>query len=58
VNARAEHLLDEALTLDPQERSALALALLDSLEGEDESVVSQAWAEEILPAQGTLAQRH
>lgn len=47
MNARIGHLLDEALALDPDDRSALVLALLDSLGGEDEATVSKAWAEEI-----------
>jgi putative addiction module component (TIGR02574 family) len=47
MNARTAELMDEALALDPQERSVLMIALLDSLEGEDEALVSQAWAAEI-----------
>ena len=47
MNARVDHLIDEALALAPEERSAVALALLDSLGGEDEASVSQAWADEI-----------
>jgi putative addiction module component (TIGR02574 family) len=47
MNARVDHLIDEALALAPDERSAVALALLDSLDGEDESVVSKAWTDEI-----------
>jgi putative addiction module component (TIGR02574 family) len=47
MNARMDHLLDEALALAPNERSALMVALLDSLDGEDEMAVSQAWADEI-----------
>ncbi len=47
MNARIDHLLDEALALEPVERSALVVALLDSLVGEDEATVSKAWAEEI-----------
>jgi putative addiction module component (TIGR02574 family) len=47
MNARVDHLLDEALALAPDERSALFVALLDSLDGEDEAAVAQAWAEEI-----------
>lgn len=47
MNARVDHLIDEALALPPQERSAVALALLDSLGGEDEATVSRAWADEI-----------
>ena len=42
-----EHLIDEALALVPQERSALVLALLDSLDGDDEIAVAGAWANEI-----------
>ena len=47
MNARLDHLIDEALALAPDERSAVALALLDSLDGEDEGAVSKAWADEI-----------
>ena len=47
MNARVDHLIDEALALPPDERSAVALALLDSLDGEDEGAVNAAWAEEV-----------
>ena len=47
MNARVDHLLDAALALEPDERSALVVALLDSLDGEDEATVARAWAEEI-----------
>jgi putative addiction module component (TIGR02574 family) len=47
MNARIDHLIDEALALSPDERSAVALALLDSLPGDDEAEVSKLWAEEI-----------
>jgi putative addiction module component (TIGR02574 family) len=47
MNARVDHLIDEALALPADERSAVALALLDSLGGDDEAAVSQAWAEEV-----------
>ena len=47
MNARVDHLIDEALALPPEERSAVALALLDSLGGEDEAAVSAAWADEV-----------
>ncbi len=40
-------LIDEALALDPGERSAVVVALIDSLDGEDEASVAKAWAEEI-----------
>jgi putative addiction module component (TIGR02574 family) len=42
----AENLYDEALKLDPEERSVLALKLLDSL-GEPPEVIEHAWKEEI-----------
>ena len=47
MNARVDHLIDEALALAPDERSALVVALLDSLDGEDESTIAEAWADEI-----------
>lgn len=47
MNAHLDHLIDEALALAPDERSAVVLALLDSLEGEDEASVARAWADEI-----------
>ena len=47
MNARVDHILDEALALAPDDRSALLVALLDSLDGEDEANVAKAWAEEV-----------
>lgn len=47
MNAHLDHIIDEALALVPQERSAVVLALLDSLDGEDEPSVSMAWSQEI-----------
>jgi len=35
------------MALDPQERSALALALLDSLDGANEAAVADAWTKEV-----------
>ena len=45
MNARVDQLFDEARLLPSDERSMLALALLDSLEGEhvDEAEVERAW---------------
>ena len=48
MNARVDHLLDEALALPAGERSALVVALLDSLEGSDDASISEAWRVEIL----------
>jgi putative addiction module component (TIGR02574 family) len=47
MNARMDHLLDEALTLPIAERSAVVLALLDSIEGSNDASVSEAWRAEI-----------
>ena len=47
MNARVDHLLDEALGLPTEERSALVVALLDSLEGADDAAVSDAWRAEV-----------
>jgi len=54
MNARVDHLLDEALALEPDERSALVVALMDSLDGEDEATVTKAWADEIRRRKGEL----
>ena len=55
MNARIDHLLDEALSLPPDERSALVIALLDSLEGEDEETIGKAWADEIRRRRNALS---
>lgn len=47
MNARVDHILDEALGLPADERSALTVALLDSLEGSDDSAIAEAWRQEI-----------
>jgi putative addiction module component (TIGR02574 family) len=47
MNARVDHLLDEVLGLSVEERSALAVALLDSLETADEATVSELWRAEV-----------
>lgn len=47
MNARVDHLLDEVLALPIDERSAVAVALLDSLEESDPDVVSDAWRDEV-----------
>lgn len=48
MNARVDHLLDEVLGLPVEERSALAIALLDSLETADEATVSDLWRGEVI----------
>ena len=52
--AHVDHILDEALGLPPDERSALTVALLDSLEGSDDSSITDAWRLEIRARQAAL----
>jgi putative addiction module component (TIGR02574 family) len=47
MNARVDHVLDEVLALTADERSAVAAALLDSLEDADTASISDAWREEV-----------
>lgn len=54
MNARIDQLLDEALGLPADERSALTVALLDSLEGDDDSAITDAWRQEIKARQAAL----
>lgn len=48
MNARTDHVLLNALALDPEERSLVALSLLDSLQGDGtpEEEITQAWVAE------------
>ncbi|MDE2594742.1 MAG: addiction module protein [Burkholderiales bacterium] len=48
MNARVDQLFDEARFLGPEERSQLALALLDSIEGDssDDAAAERAWMAE------------
>lgn len=54
MNAHVDHILDEALGLSPDERSALTVALLDSLEGSDDSSITEAWRQEIRARQAAM----
>lgn len=54
MNAHIDHILDEALGLPPEERSALTVALLDSLEGSDDSSITEAWRQEIRARRAAL----
>ena len=47
MNASIYHILDEALTLSEDERSALMVTLLDSLQTDNPALIEQAWADEI-----------
>jgi len=54
MNARVDHLLDEVLGLPVEERSALAVALLDSLETADEATISDQWRAEVIRRRAEL----
>ena len=47
MNARVDHLLSEVLGLPADERTALAVALLNSLETADEANVAELWDAEV-----------
>ena len=47
MTRRAKKLLDEALELDPSDRADLAATLLESLDGEPEDGIEEAWAQEV-----------
>jgi len=55
MNARVDQLLAEALGLPADERSALLVALLDSIEGSADASVSEAWRTEIRQRRQALA---
>ena len=54
MNARVDHLLDEVLGLPAEERSAVAAALIDSLEETEDAAVSDAWKRELLARREAL----
>jgi putative addiction module component (TIGR02574 family) len=54
MSARVDHLLHEALELPDEERSALVVALLDSLEGSSDPSISEAWREEVRKRRAAL----
>ena len=54
MNARVDHLLNEALGLPDDERSALVVALLDSLEGSSDPSISETWREEVRKRRSAL----
>lgn len=54
MNARVDHVLDAVLGLPEEERSAVAAALIDSLEGSVDSSVSEAWKQELLRRRDAL----
>lgn len=54
MNARVDHLLQDALRLSAAERSAVAAALIDSLETDDEPAVAETWHAELLRRRAEL----
>jgi len=48
MSARVDHVLEDVLRLSAEERSAVAAALIDSLETGDEGSVAVAWRAELL----------
>ena len=48
MNTRVDALLDEALVLDADQRSALVMALIDSLDPAVDPAVDAAWRLELL----------
>ena len=48
MNARVDHVLVDVLRLSAEERSAVAAALIDSLETSEEGSVAEAWRTELL----------
>lgn len=48
MNGRVDHLLEDVLRLPAEERSAVAAALIDSLETAEEPALSSAWRSELL----------
>ena len=54
MNARIDLVLEDVLRLSPEERSAVAAALIDSLETSDESSVASSWRAELLSRRADL----
>lgn len=54
MNAHVDHILDDALGLPPDQRSALIVALLDSLEGSQDDSITDAWRQEVRARQAAL----
>ena len=55
MNSRVDQLLAAALRLTPEERWALAAALIDSLEAADQASIPEAWRKELLRRRAALA---
>ena len=47
MSGKAQKVLEEALTLPPEERADVAATLLESLDEQEDEGVEEAWAQEI-----------
>ena len=47
MSGKGQKVLEEALTLPPEERADVAATLLDSLDEQEDERVEEAWAQEI-----------
>lgn len=47
MSGKAQKVLEEALTLPPEERADVAATLLESLDEQEDAGVEEAWAQEI-----------
>jgi putative addiction module component (TIGR02574 family) len=54
MNARVDHVLEDVLRLSAEERSAVAAALIDSLETSEEGSIAEAWRVELLRRRAEL----
>lgn len=54
MNARVDHLLEDVLRLSADERSAVAAALIDSLESGENAAISEAWRAELVKRRADL----
>jgi putative addiction module component (TIGR02574 family) len=54
MNARVGHVLEDVLRLSAEERSAVAAALIDSLETSEEGSVAKSWRSELLRRRAQL----
>lgn len=55
MHARTDQLLHELLALPSDERTEVAVALLESLESEDSAAISDAWRAEIRRRKAEIA---
>lgn len=54
MSGKGQKVLEEALTLPPEERANLAAELIESLDGPEDEAVEEAWALEIQQRMGEV----